>query len=62
MKFKGNPIEDRLDEFDRKEAGLNSKWEDRLKDQIIDLPDFGQVFKLVKKKYLKNIARKVNLA
>jgi len=53
MVFKGVSFEQRQGEFDKKEPRLRKTWETRLSKQMTSLPEFDEVYRVVKRAFRK---------
>lgn len=53
MKFKGAPLKSRKGEFDKKEPRFRKTWETRLSKQMVSLPEYDDVFRVVKRAFRK---------
>jgi uncharacterized protein len=51
LQFKGNTLEERKGEFEKKEMRLKILWEKRLNEQMSSLPKFEEVFRAVKRTF-----------
>lgn len=51
MKFKGLPLEKRRGEFPKKEQRLQKTWSTRLAKQTTSLPEYEEVFRVVKRAF-----------
>ncbi len=51
--FRGKKIEEIRDEFIKKEMRLEKLWNERLSHQMVKLPEFNDVYRLVKKEFRK---------
>ena len=51
LQFKGNSLDERRGEFEKKEARLKKLWEKRLSAQMVSLPEYDDVFRAVKRTF-----------
>jgi hypothetical protein len=51
LQFKGNSLDERRGEFEKKEARLKKLWEKRLSAQMVSLPKYDDVFRAVKRTF-----------
>lgn len=49
LKFRGKGLENVKEEFLKKEVRLKKLWQDRLSPQVSTLPEFDQVWRIVKR-------------
>ncbi len=51
LRFKNSSLDERLGQFEKKEARLKKLWDKRLSAQMASLPEFDNVFRTVKRKF-----------
>ena len=51
LRFKSSSLDERLGQFEKKEARLKKLWDKRLSTQMVSLPEFDDVFRTVKRKF-----------
>ena len=51
LQFKGNSLDERRGQFEKKESRLKNLWENRLSAQMVSLPEFDDVFRAVKRTF-----------